>query len=164
MKAKEYLVSLGWTCKGRGWTTSKTDTLAINGRTWSGFELQMASLLATRDSEALHMIWVDGECVQQDYTLWSQMVDESLPASKLRFDPATASDAELVHILKGSKVTWWNKLGGFEMTGVVDPEKIRIEHVYSGNKEDPLQRMITFIDLTGGGFRSFRLSNLLKVG
>jgi hypothetical protein len=152
MAAKAALEVQGWLCKGRGYVDEDKG--------------QGAELMATRGEELLVMHWLDGRCINQEYTLWREKPSANAkPAHSLGFDPDECTDREIIRALSGSKVTWWNALGQFETTGVVDPEKIRIEHLYNGRgDETPGDRIIHFIDRAGGGFRAFKLAALLKVG
>ena len=107
----------------------------------------------------------DGQCVSQEYSLWSDKPSaNNKPAGSLTFDPDECTDRELIRALAGCKVTWWNKLGQFEQTAIVDAGKIQIEHLYNSiGDETPGDRIIKFIDKGNGGFKAFRLGALLKV-
>lgn len=130
------------------------------------------------------MTWQNGTLVKQDYTLWNVDIPKrnNKPESKLGCDPDEVPDKELVRILSGMKVTWWNSLGQKEETGVIPvdrtveddkakggsrhiPAQIRISHMYTGTgDEQPSDRIVTFNDFGGNGSRSFRVGALLKIG
>lgn len=168
MAAKERLQAQGWLCKGRAWITEPTDSLAFpNGSTMAGGRWGCAEVTATRGDETLFMVWAGGELKQQDYSLWHEKPSaNNKPRGSLTFDPDECTDKELIRALAGCKITWWNTLGQFEMSGIIDPVKIRIEHIYNGKgDETPGDRIIHFNDRdTGGGFRAIKLAALLKVG
>jgi len=156
--AKERLVALGWTCKGRAWLEEPgLNTVAV----------PCAEVIASRGDELLTMSWRDGKLIKQDYSLWSPDVpaEKQRPIHKLGFDPDETSDRELVQLLSGVRVTWWNKLAGASDSAIMGTDKIRIEHCYTGTgDETPDDRIIHFCDPSSGGFRSFRVGALLKIG
>lgn len=149
-KAKEALTAKGWTVVGRA------------------FEGTSAELTATRDDEHIYMVWVDGKLTTQDYQLWhnDQLPEKNnRPKTELDFDPEEISDKELMHLLAGQPITWWNRLGTNEEKAIVG-DKVRITHTFIGDRaeENAGERVITFVDHGGGGYRSFHVSALLKVG
>lgn len=149
LAARAKLEPQGWACRAK-----RTDGGGV-------------AVLATRDEEMLSLVFdAKGACIGENYSLWHEKPSaNSKPAGTLGFDPDECTDRELVRILAGSKVTWWNALGQFEMTGVIDPDKVKIEHLYNGKgDETPGDRIIHFIDRNGGGFRAFKMASLLKVG
>jgi hypothetical protein len=147
MAAKEKLEALDWVVSGNA-------------------KGESAGLTAVRGEEMITMLWLEGRCIDQQYSLWSEMPAENgKPADKLTFDPDECTDRELVRALSGMKVTWWNKLGAYEETAIIDPQRIQVEHSYSGiGDESPGDRIVKFIDKGGQGFRAFRVAALLKVG
>ncbi len=90
--------------------------------------------------------------------------DNGYPPNDLHFNPAEVTDSELVRLIKGMKVTWWNTIAGSKETAVVGGN-VTIEHIFFTNgDEDNSKRIVKFIDHGGGGFRAFHVSALLKVG
>ena len=125
------------------------------------------SLTATRGEETISLAWDNtGNLLSQDYHLWSEKPSRNnKPASKLPFDPDEVSDRELVRMLAGVKITWWNVLAGAEETAVVNPQSVKVAHAYDGHgDEQPADRVLTFVATGAGGFRSVRIGALLKVG
>lgn len=149
--AKERLVSLGWAVAG------KAGQSEANGA-W-------ATISASRGEETLIMNWLDGELVRQEYSLWSDAPeDNGLPGTELDFNPAELTDGELVQLLRGMKVTWWNSLASSRETAVVS-QRIQVEHIYDqGDTHDSSKRIVKFLDHGGGGFRAFHVDALLKIG
>lgn len=150
--AKEFLTTNGWIVRGKGWHKDGSD---------------FASVTATRGEEMIYIIWREGVCVDQQYSLWrtEKPSANGKPESKLTFDPDEVPDAELAQLLVGSKVTWYNRLAGRAETAYCGRERITIEHGYNATgDETPGERIIKFIDADGQGFRAFRLDALLKVG
>lgn len=178
MAAKKRLELLGWTCKGRAWVRSPDEQLHIGTQAWTNIARTLAEVTAVRGEELLVMVWADGECVQQDYSAWTTIesgdaqaaangMPKALQAKRtaMGFDPFELSDMELIRRLSGMKVTWWNKLAGSEMTGVVSGVKVQIEKSYDGRgNELPADRIVKFNDQHDGGFRAFRIAALIKVG
>jgi hypothetical protein len=167
LPAKARLEEQGWLCKGSGRTTDTTETLVFpNGRQMSGDNFRVVELTAVRDEEMITMVWVDGELIQQDYSLWSEKPSANAkPAGRLTFDPDECTDRELVRALAGCKVTWWNVLGQREEDAVIKHDTIKIEHAYSSHGDEmPGDRIVKFIDHNGEGYRAFRVAALLKVG
>ncbi len=151
MKTKEALVALGW---------------AVTGKAGGGGEhLAWASISASRGTETLIMNWRDGELVRQEYSLWDAAEDpETLPGRDLDFDPAELTDGELVQLLRGMKVTWWNSLANSAESAIVS-QRLQIEHIFDqGDTHDSSKRIVKFIDHGGGGFRAFHVDALLKIG
>lgn len=162
MAAKALLVEKGWLVEGRAWM----DTVggSPSGLREGGF----AEITATRDDERIYMVWVEGELKDQTYSLWHNghtPEANGRPKSNLGFDPEELTDQELIRVLSGQKVTWWNRLGSNQESGTI-ANKVQISHTYIGGKadENPGERVITFVDHGGGGFRSFHASALVKVG
>lgn len=154
--AKAQLEALGWKCSARAYF----DTL--NERKDAG----IVAFEASRGTERISILWADGELISQQYSLWNvdKPSDNGKPASQLKFDPDELSDGELVRHLSGMTVTWWNKLGQMEEKAVI-PSKLSITHSYDGKgDETPADRVVNFIDMSGHGFRSFRVGQLIKVG
>ncbi len=149
--AKERLTAVGWVVHGRGFADD-------DGR-WC------AEVTASRDQETLIMQWLDGVCVRQDYSMeFAKPSQNNYPENDLHFDPAELSDSELVRMIKGMKVTWWNTIAGGKETAVIGGN-VTIEHIFFANgDEDSSKRIVKFIDHGGGGFRAFHVSALLKVG
>lgn len=149
--AKEHLEAQGWT---------------VTGKAWAEDHHQFASITGARGDETIIMHWNDGQLIAQHYSLWSEVPRENnKPKGALTFDPDECTDRELVRALSGMRVTWWNKLGQLEETAVIGPNKITIEHAYSGTgDETPGDRIVKFTDHSGAGFRAFRVAALLKVG
>lgn len=140
--AKERLVALGWVCEGR----AQGVTATVNAR---------------RGDETLLLEWDAGKIVTQNYSLFSEDPRENgIPAHRLNFEPAEVTDSELVRLISGMKVTWWNTLAGSTESGIVG-KKVSIEHLYD---DDTSKRIVKFIDHGGGGFRAFHDTALLKVG
>lgn len=150
--AKAQLEPLGWTVTG---------TASFEG------EDGLARITGSRGDELIIIVWRNGLVASQEYILWNTDVPKknNAPARKLPFDPDEMTDAELVRVIAGMKVTWWNKLGTFAETAIVSKDNVKITHAYSGTgDETPADRVITFVDMNGEGFRSFRVGALLKVG
>lgn len=151
--AKALLEAQGWQATGKAWTTAE-------GFNW-------ASVTAARGEEMLHIVWRDGIVQDQVYNLWNldKPSANGRPNAHLPFDPDEIPDAELAKYLVGVKVTWWNKLGQKEDSAVCGKETIKITHIWTGTgDENPGARIIDFIDAEGGGYRAFRLDQLVKVG
>lgn len=156
LAAKERLTALGWEVKGKG------------GKDGS------AAITAVRGEELLTIAWHDGKKTDQQYSIWdTQRPAENghgKPGTQVKFSMEEISDKELADLLRGQKVTWWNRLGGNQETAVVSAKSIKVEWIFKtdddGHREDPtpLDRILTFVDPGGGGYRSFRLGALLKVG
>lgn len=147
-RAKAELISRGFTVEGHAKGTT-------------------AEITAARDDELIVMAWEDGLLTVSQYSLWStdKPSENEVPASNLPFDVDEISDRELVQQLIGRKVTWFNRLKQGTETAYAGRETLRIDHVYNGvGDETPADRIIHFIDPDHGGFRTFRLGALLKVG
>lgn len=143
MDTKAQLEALGWSAAGKAQGTS-------------------AQITATRGAETLIMVWHDGELKAQDYSLaYVKPSDNGIPPHSLGFDPDELTNAELVQTLRGMKVTWWNTLANSTETAVVG-NKVSIEHIY--HEHDREKRIVKFIDHSGGGFRAFHVTALLKIG
>lgn len=149
--AKELLEPLGWQCSAR-----------LDDRV-----NDVVGLTATRGVELLVIVWQSGALVSQNYTLWSTMKpsDNGMPKHILPFDPDELSDSELIRAVSGMEVTWWNRIAKSRESAVVSPDKVSITHAYSATGDEvPGDRVITFVDYAGSGFRSFRAGALLKIG
>ena len=150
--AKERLVALGWVVKGKA--------KAEGGR-------HGAEITCSRGTELLIMRWLDGELVTQEYALEppaSEDTDSPVAVNRLHFNPTDLTDSELVRMIRGMRVTYWNTLAGKEQTYTVG-NKVTIEHMFRENgDEDNGKRIVKFIDHDGHGFRAFDVSALLKVG
>ena len=152
--AKAQLELLGWTVAGKAWTGTESRNY-------------FASITATRGEETLYMQWINGKCIDQQYSLWDveKPAANSKPASNLPFDPEEIPDAELAQLLIGMKVTWYNRLSGQTETAYCGKESIQVEHHYSGTGDErPGDRVIKFTDPDTQMFRAFRLDQLIKVG
>lgn len=142
--AKAQLTAVGWEVQGK----------AANDR---------VGITASRGSETLIMAWVDGKLTENSYSLLHEKPsDNGFPQSRLTFNPHETTDSELVRLLQGMKVTWWNTLGGSTESGIIG-NKISIEHIFDGSTENN-KRLVKFVDHSGGGFRAFHIEALLKVG
>ena len=154
MRAKAQLEPLGWTVKGRAW---------VEG---ASVVTHHAEVIASRGAETLVMHWVDGVLAEQQYSMEHLKESENgIPPHKLNFNPDEMTDGELVRMLRGMKVTWWNTLGSSTETAIIGPANIAIEHLFVGGGDtDNSKRIIKFLDHSGGGFRAFHVGALLKVG
>lgn len=148
--AKERLVAAGWVVQGKA---GIDDTHA-----W-------ASITASRDHETLNMLWSDGELAGQNYSMeFLNPTHNGVPDHDLHFDPNELTDSELVRMIKGSKVTWWNTIAGSKETAIIGGT-VTVEHIFRDNgDEDNSKRIVKFIDHGGGGFRAFHVAALMKVG
>ena len=152
-KAKRELLALGWTVDGKG----------------SGTQ---AEITAVRGDEMVIMVWDKGALITSTYSIWAtdKPRENGMPARELPDDLQldTLSDRELVALLKGSVVSWWNRLGSKRETAVVSARRIAIEHVYDeaalARGTEPSERIVKFADHEGAGFKAFRLDALLKIG
>lgn len=147
-QAKSLLEAQGWVVSGKG-------------------KGEQATLTASRGEETLFLTFRDGELMEQNYMLWNVDTPKAngTPGNSLSFDPDELTDREIVHVLSGMKVTWWNRIAQAEQTAIVSPTKIQIEHSFAGiDDESPADRVVKFIDHGGRGFMAFRLGALLKVG
>ena len=153
-EAKRRLVALGWKVECVAITEDGTDTATLDG---------------ARGDEIIAMRWVDGACVSQQYSMWDQDVPKTnnkpTPKRALPIDVDTASDADVVRALSGMHIEWWNVLGARAENAVVPGTGMQVQHRYSGlGDETPADRVVTFVDRNAGGYRSFRLGALLKIG
>jgi len=156
-QTREMLEPLGWMLTGRAGFEPLGDGEEEDAA-W-------AEVTATRGTESLFFRWVNGKIQAQVYSLWDSektAVGNGAPKSRLTFDPDQMSDAELVMAISGQPVTWWNRLGRNNEKAIVSKEKVNIQHNFTGGNESA--RMVTFVDISGGGFRSFHVDALLKVG
>lgn len=146
--AKERLTAVGWVCEGRAWFDDEGDN---------------AGITASRDQETLIMWWCRGALREQNYSMeFEKPSDNGYPPNRLHFSPDELSDSELVRMIQGMKVTWWNTLAGSEETAVVG-SNVTVTHVYRDGREEDSKRMVTFVGRESG-FRTFHVSALLKVG
>lgn len=157
MHAKALLEAVGWVVKGRAWTAvdaGQSEQLAY-----------CAEITASREQETLIMTWQDGELVNQHYAM--EFVKPSMngmPGRQLDFDPDELTDSELVRMVRGMKVTWWNTIGNSTESAVVGGN-VTIEHIFfATGDEDNTKRIVKFLDHGGGGFRAFHVTALMKVG
>ncbi len=148
LEAKGLLEAVGWEVRGTPYNGNGVRVHAVRG------------------DERLVIVIEDGKVTAQDYTLWpAQVEDTGKPATRLPFDPEEASDREVVAHLSGMKVQWWNQLRQAEESAIVGTGKVKIERFFEGTSEQAQgARIVSFIDHGGGGFRSFRLNALTKVG
>lgn len=150
LEAKALLEAQGWTCHAKR---------AEGG----GVEFH-----ASRGTERITMaIASNGHVIKQDYTLWDTQKPDTngVPRDKVRldFNPDELSDRQLVEMLRERTVIWWNRIGGFEEKATL-PHKVQITHTFNGHEDEvPGDRVITFVDLHGGGFRSFRQGALMRL-
>lgn len=150
MTARDMLEAQGWACTAR----------AIGAQ---GVEMQ-----ASRGTERMVVVWEAGEVVSQQYSLWDTEKPSAngKPAdrTKLPFDPDEMTDKELIQTLSGMRVIWWNRIAQGEESATI-PSKAQIVHTYNGiGDETPADRVITFVDAHGSGFRSFRVGALMRIG
>lgn len=126
-----------------------------------------AEITATRGEEMIWIVVKAGTVIEQQYSLWN-FDKPSLnrkPAHNLPFDPDEIGDRELVRLLIGTRVTWYNKLSGKEEHGVCGKETLKIEHGYNARGDEvPGERIVKFVDPDRQHFVAFRLDALLKVG
>lgn len=158
--AKELLEAQGWTATGKAWQ-------AVAPGDPTDVTVGWASVTAARGEETLHIVWMNGEVQDQVYNLWNLDVPSKngRPNAHLPFDPEEIPDRELAKFLVGLKVTWWNRLAQKEESAVCGRDSIEIEHKWTGTGDEyPSARLIKFIDAEGGGYRHFRLEQLIKIG
>lgn len=160
MEAKAKLEAQGWTCEGRGWV----DPVEINGKDMGG--VPYAELIAARGEERITLHWSGDKLVSQQYSLWDmeQPQKNDMPEEGISSEFDEYTDKELVARMAGQRVTWWNKLGKNKETAFC-PDTVKVAHAYNGvGDETPADRIITICDRGSGGFRSFRVGQLLKIG
>lgn len=160
MAAKAKLEAQGWTCEGRGWV----DPVEINGKAMGG--VPWAELIAARGEEMITLRWSGDKLVDQQYSLWDmeQPHKNEMPEEGISSEFDEYTDKELVARMAGQKVTWWNKLGKNKESAFC-PDTVKVAHAYNGvGDETPADRIITICDRGSGGFRSFRVGQLLKIG
>jgi len=153
------------TLEGLGWITS--------GKGWKEIDNYHASITANRGPETLYLEWRNGTNIENDYAILDTETasdNGGMPATNLPFDPETVSDGELVQYISGSKISWWNRVGGMVESGVCgDPTaengvRVSIEHVYSGIAGPAgVDRLIKF-NLMESGTRVIKVGALVKVG
>lgn len=148
--AKAQLEAVGWVVEGKA-GFSDDDY-------WAG-------ITASRDAETLVMHWVGTELIAQNYSFeYLKPSRNTIPGTQLDFDPAELTDSELVRMVKGMRVTWWNTLASSTETAIVG-DKVTIEHIfYASGDEDNSKRIVKFLDRNGGGFRAFHVNALMKLG
>lgn len=122
---------------------------------------------ASRDTERIAMIITDGVVVSQEYTLWDTQKPSTneVPAGmvKLPFNPDEMTDSELVRALMERTVIWWNRIAKGEEKATL-PTKVSVTHTFNGHEDEvPADRVITFVDMHGGGFRTFRQGALMRL-
>jgi len=158
MRAKAQLEPVGWVVKGRAWIDDTSATVAL--------PVHMAEVIASRGVETLIIRWKDGVLADQQYSMESLRQSENgIPPHKLSFNPDELTDSELVRMVRGMKVTWWNTLGSSTETAIIGPANIAVEHLFVGGGDtDNSKRIVKFLDHSGGGFRAFHVGALLKVG
>lgn len=154
--AKERLTAVGWVVQGRGWLEDNDGMHRPVG---------MAEITASRDHETLIIQWRDGDLVSQTYAMeFVKPSQNNYPENDLHFNPNELSDSELVRMIKGMKVTWWNTIAGAKESAIAGGN-ITVEHIFFANgNEDDSKRIVKFVDRDAGGFRAFHVSALLKVG
>lgn len=150
LNVKAQLEPLGWVCTAR--------TIGAQGVEFS----------ASRGTERILIVWKNGECFSQSYTLWDtdKASANGIPPGKrkLSFDPDEMTDKELIEKLSGMTVVWWNRLGQGEEKATL-PNRVQITHTYNGvGDEAPADRVVTFVDMAGSGYRSFRVGALMRIG
>jgi hypothetical protein len=150
LAAKALLEPQGWTCHATTPTPVRVE------------------FHASRGTERLALVWEHGEPVSQDYTLFDteKPSRNGIPAGKVKlpFDPDEMTDGELVKALSGMTVVWWNRIAQGEEKATL-PSKVQITHTFNGTGDEvPGDRVITFVDVHGGGFRSFRQGALMRIG
>ncbi len=150
LAAKALLEPQGWTCHATTPTPVRVE------------------FHASRGTERLALVWENGEPVSQDYTLFDteKLSANGIPAGKrkLPFDPDEMTDSELVKALSGMTVVWWNRIAQGEEKATL-PSKVQITHTFNGTGDEvPGDRVVTFVDVHGGGFRSFRAGALMRLG
>jgi hypothetical protein len=59
---------------------------------------------------------------------------------------------------------WWNRIAQGEEKATL-PSRVQVTHTYNGvGDETPADRVITFVDMAGSGYRSFRVGALMRIG
>lgn len=151
MAAKAQLEAVGWLVKGKAFIDDEGTPYV--------------HLVASRGPETLVIEWQNGKLLSQQYALeFIKPSENGYPARQLSFDPAELTDSELVRMIRGMKVQWWNTIASSTETAVIG-DKVTIEHMFfTSGDEDNTKRIVKFIDHSGGGFRAFHVSALLKVG
>lgn len=150
LEAKGLLEAQGWTCHAKR---------AADG----GVEFH-----ASRGIERIAMlIDPNGVVAKQDYSLWDTQKDSAngLPsgARRLPFNPDELSDRELASMLAERTLIWWNRISGKEEKATC-PAKVQITHTFNGHDDEvPADRVITFVDMMGGGYRTLRQGALMRM-
>lgn len=168
---RDLLTPLGWECRGRAWFGEDGVTNEMGDFVETGF----AEVIARRGDELLRIVWQNGKPISQDYSLWDPdkaPAANGKPKSRLPWNPDEMSDSELVNALMGKEIEWWNKTKQGKEKAVVSLRQVKVEHVFYGQTDaddeensehkEPM-RIVTFVDPTGGGFRSFHVDALMKV-
>jgi hypothetical protein len=151
LETKALLEPQGWTCHAK--------------RTGDGKGVEFH---ASRGIERIAIvISTNGTVVFQEYTLWDTQkpsTNEMPPgARKLPFNPDEMTDKELVSMLKERTVVWWNRISKKEESATI-PAKVQVTHTFNGHDDEvPADRVITFVDMMGGGFRTFRQGALMRL-
>lgn len=151
LETKALLEPQGWTCHAK--------------RTGDGNGVEFH---ASRGIERIAIvISTNGTVVFQEYTLWDTQKPSTneMPsgARKLSFNPDEMTDKELVTMLKERTVFWWNRISKKEESATI-PAKVQITHTFNGHEDEvPGDRVITFVDMHGGGFRTFRQGALMRL-
>lgn len=153
MRAKAQLEAVGWTVKGRAWIENASENS------------HAAQVTASRGAELLVITWFNGVLSSQEYSLEHlKPSDNGFPPSELHFNPDELTDSELVRMVKGMKVTWWNTLASSKEHATV-VGNVTVEHIFFTNgDEDNSKRIVKFVDRDAGGFKAFNVAALLKVG
>jgi hypothetical protein len=151
LETKALLEPQGWTCHAK--------------RTDDGYGVEFH---ASRGIERIAiLINSNGTVASQEYTLWDTQKPSTneLPsgARKLPFNPDEMTDKELVTMLKERTVIWWNRISKKEESATI-PAKVQVTHTFNGHDDEvPGDRVITFVDMMGGGFRTFRQGALMRL-
>lgn len=156
MSAKTLLEAVGWVVKGKAWLGDGNETDGFGA--W-------AEIVASREQETLVIKWCNGKLMDQQYLMeFRKPSMNGYPENQLSFVPDELTDSELVRMVRGMKVTWWNTIANSTETAVVGGN-VTVEHIFfASGDEDNTKRIVKFLDHGGGGFRAFHVSALLKVG
>lgn len=152
--SKELLEEMGWT---------------VRGKFWHEGDDVYASVTAARGPEMFYGVFKNSQQITSDYSLWNleQPQKNANPYGKnLPFDPDEIGDSDLVRMLIGQRVTWYNRLSQKLETAFCGKDTLTVEHIYDGyGDETPGARIIKFVDsVNGTGYRAFRLDALTHVG
>lgn len=154
MRAKAQLEAVGWVVKGRAWFEER-----VGREHW-------AEVVCSRGAESLIIRWQNGVLSTEQYSMEHlNRADNGIPPHSLSFDPNELTDGELVRMVRGMKVTWWNTIASSRETAIIGTGNVAVEHLFVGGGDtDNSKRIIKFLDHSGGGFRAFHVGALLKVG